>query len=103
MHPTAVRCLQWAVAASVVGAVVTVLGPDLLVLVAHQIPYEATVLGAVDVIVTLVRWTLMPLAGALVGSAVVIQTLAPPPTREPSRSDRATRSATDPEPGPESP
>ena len=77
MHPTARKCVRWATGLFVVGAVLIVFGPHLFAAIAGRVPNEGAVLGAVDVTVTLVRWTLMPLGASLVGAAVVIQTLAP--------------------------
>lgn len=92
MHPTAVRCIWWAVVLFVVGAIFVVVGPRAFVAAADAIgPGGGAVLDALDVVLTIVRWTTMPLGAALVGSAVVIQTLSaqsaprPDPTRNPDK------------------
>jgi len=78
MHPTAKKCVQWAVGLFVVGAAFIVWGPDLFSAIANAAgPNARPVTDLVDVLVTLVRWTLMPVGASLIGAAVVIQVLWP--------------------------
>jgi hypothetical protein len=78
VHPTARKCVQWAVASAVGGAVLLVFGPQILVGLAELAGANAEIgLAVVDVVLTLVSALLFPLAAALVGAAVVIQALAP--------------------------
>lgn len=78
MHPTARRCVQWAVGLLVVGAVLVAYGPDLYGAVVGVAGANAEVgLGVLHVVLTLVRSVAFPLGAALIGAAIVIQVLAP--------------------------
>lgn len=78
MHPTAKKCLQWAVVLFIVGVVVLVYGTDVYVRLAEVAGANADAgLHVVDILLTLVRSTAFPLGAALIGAAIVIQTLAP--------------------------
>jgi hypothetical protein len=78
MHPTAKRCVQWAAAAVVAGAIVLAYGPNMYVALADGAGANADVgLGLVQIVLTLVRELMFPLGAALIGAAIVIQTLAP--------------------------
>lgn len=75
MHPTARTCIGWAAALVVLGAVVVAVGPRLLVAASQAGTPSAAGVVVLDVVLTLVRGAVFPLGAALVGAAVVIQTL----------------------------
>jgi hypothetical protein len=78
VHPTARKCVQWAVVSAVVGAVLLVHGAEMLVALAELAGANAeTGLAVVTVVLTLVSSLVFPMAAALVGAAVVVQALAP--------------------------
>jgi hypothetical protein len=78
MNATSRKCIKWAVVLILLGAVLQVVGPQIFVAAAASLGPNASVgLGIVDVFVTIVRWTLIPMGSALVGAAIVIQALAP--------------------------
>jgi hypothetical protein len=89
VHPSAKRCVQWAAAAAVGGAVLLVYGAQIFTALAERAGANAEVgLHLVNLVLTVVNALLFPLAAALVGAAVVIQVVAPrgdlPPTAEPA-------------------
>ena len=78
MHPVAVKCMKWAVGLFIFGGLTAAYGIDALVWLSEYT--GATAIAGfwfVNLLIGILRWTLMPLAGSLVGAAVVIQTLAP--------------------------
>ncbi len=78
MHSTAKKCVQWAVALLISGAVVLVYGTDLYVGLADLAGANAAAgLDVVNILLTLVRSTAFPMGAVLIGAAIVIQTLAP--------------------------
>ena len=78
MHSTAKKCVQWAVALFISGAILLVYGTDLYVGLAHVAGANAEAgLGVVNILLTLIRSTAFPLGAVLIGAAIVIQTLAP--------------------------
>ncbi len=78
MHPVAVKCIKWAVGLFLVGALTSTYGADAMVRLSDYAGANATVgLTILNVVLTIMIWAMMPLAGSLVGAAVVIQTLAP--------------------------
>jgi hypothetical protein len=79
VHSTAKKCVQWAVALFVSGAILLVSGPDLYVGLARVAGANAEAgLGVVNILLALLRSTAFPLGAVLIGAAIVIQTLAPP-------------------------
>ncbi|MDN4478812.1 hypothetical protein [Demequina lignilytica] len=96
MHPVAKRCLIWAGVLLAVGVLMSVYGTNLLVWFQDVVGFNAEPALHVFGIVTAVLHNFaMPLAAALVGAAVVIQTLAPRGAADAAaRTDaRATESA----------
>jgi hypothetical protein len=86
MHPTAKRCVQWAVAVTIAGAVLMTYGPTMFAAVARVAGANAEAgLGVLGIALTLVSSTAFPMGAALVGAAIVIQALAGRPDR--SRMD----------------
>ena len=82
MHPTAKSCITWAVGLFVVGTILVVWLPDLYMAVANRAGVTAQI--GLDVLITvldLVQRVAFPLGAALVGAAVVVQTLAPSPSQ----------------------
>lgn len=78
MHPVAVKCIKWAIGLFVLGGLTNAYGSDLLWRLSDYAGVNATAgLTVMNVVISVMRWTLMPLAGSLVGAAVVIHTLAP--------------------------
>ena len=78
MHATAKKCVQWSIALFLVGALLIVFGPQIFKQISDLAGANAAVgLDLVDVTLTLVRSTSMPVGAALIGAAVVIQVLAP--------------------------
>lgn len=60
------------------GGFVLVLLPLLIGLLAETAgPTAAIGVGAVDVVLTLVRWAMIPMGTTLIGAAIVIRALAP--------------------------
>lgn len=89
MHPTARRCIGWAVALITAGAVLLVFVPQIYVAIANLAGANAEAgVALVDVVLTIVRWTMIPVGASLIGAAVVIQTLAP----QEDRSEQEDRS-----------
>lgn len=78
VESTAKKCVQWGVILVVAGGFVLVLLPQLLGLLTEAVgPTAAIGVGAVDIVLTLVRWALIPMGTTLIGAAVVIRALAP--------------------------
>lgn len=78
MESTAKKCIKWGVVLIVVGGFVLVLLPQLFGLLGETVgPTAAIGFGAVDIVLTLVRWALIPMGTTLIGAAVVIRALAP--------------------------
>jgi len=78
VHPVAVKCIKWAVGLFILGGLTSAYGSELLWRLSDYAGVNATAgMTVVNVVIGIMRWTLMPLAGSLVGAAVVIQTLAP--------------------------
>jgi len=78
MHPVAVKCIRWAVGLFIFGGLMFAYGVNFLVwLQDYTGPNSIIGFSFISVFVGILQWTLMPLGGALVGAAVVIQTLAP--------------------------
>ncbi|HZL02833.1 MAG TPA: hypothetical protein VFC48_06880 [Cellulomonas sp.] len=78
MHPTAKKCVQWSVALLVLGAALVVFVPRIFVRIFDLAGANAALgVDIVDVTLTLVRWTTIPVGASLIGAAVVIQALAP--------------------------
>jgi len=82
VHPVAVKCIKWAVGLFILGGLTSAYGAELLWRLSDYAGVNATAgLTVMNVVISILRWTLMPLAGSLVGAAVVIQTLAPQLTK----------------------
>lgn len=78
MESTAKKCIRWGVVLVVAGGFVLVLLPLLIGRLAETAgPTAAIGVGAVDVVLTLVRWAMIPMGTTLIGAAVVIRALAP--------------------------
>lgn len=78
MHPVAVKCIRWAVGLFIFGGLTSAYGSDFLVWLSDYTgPNVIIGFSFMNVVIGILRWTLMPLGGALVGAAIVIQTLAP--------------------------
>lgn len=78
LHPVARRCLVWGILTLVAGSVLMVYAPDIYVALSGYAGSTATAgLDLVNVVLTLVRWSLMPLGASLIAASIVIQTLAP--------------------------
>lgn len=77
MERLARLCLYWAAGMFVVGAVLMVYVPDIYAsLVAAAGPNAQVGTDLLDIILTLLRWAIMPTAAALVGAAVVVRAIA---------------------------
>jgi len=78
MHPVAVKCIKWAVGLFIFGGLTFAYGVNFLAWLSDYTGVNAIIgFSFVNVVVGILQWTLMPLGGALVGAAIVIQTLAP--------------------------
>ncbi|GAA1130742.1 hypothetical protein [Arthrobacter flavus] len=78
MESTAKKCIQWGVLLVIAGGFVLVLLPSLILLLAQTAGQTAVIgVGAVDVVLTLVRWAMIPMGTTLIGAAIVIRALAP--------------------------
>jgi hypothetical protein len=78
MESTAKKCIQWGVILVVAGGFALLLLPQLIGLLAETAGPTASIgVGAVDVVLTLVRWALIPMGTTLIGAAIVIRALAP--------------------------
>ncbi|MDN4471837.1 hypothetical protein [Demequina zhanjiangensis] len=78
MHRTAKRCLWWAAGLAGLGALWLAYGTDIVLGFQRTVGANAEpALYAFGYVSTLVHSLAMPLAAALVGAAIVIQTLAP--------------------------
>jgi hypothetical protein len=76
VHPTAKRCIAWAVGCLLGGAVLLAYGPNVYASVARVAGANAEAgLGLLNLALTLVDNLLFPLGAVLIGAAVVIQTL----------------------------
>jgi len=77
MHPTAKKCVIWAVCLIVVGALALAWTTDLYMLIADRMGPNAEVgLAVLTTVLQGVRWSLFPTGAALIGAAVVIQALS---------------------------
>ena len=96
MHPTAKRCVQWAVVLLVLGAVVLIYGTQAYVGLADVAGANAQVgLDAINIILTMVRSAIFPMGAVLIGAAVVIQTLAGSTARGADQHEQADCSRQD--------
>lgn len=78
MHPVAKRCLIWAAVLLAVGTLMFVYGVNLLTWFQGLVGYNAEpALHAFGIVTSILHTFAMPLAAALIGAAIVIQTLAP--------------------------
>jgi len=78
MHPVAVKCIKWAVGLFIFGGLTAAYGGNFLVWLSEYTGATAIIgFSFMNVVIGILRWTLMPLGASLVGAAVVIQTLAP--------------------------
>ena len=78
MHPVAVKCIKWSVGLFIFGGLMSAYGVSVLVWLSEYTGATASAgFTFVNVVFGILQWMLMPLGGALVGAAVVIQTLAP--------------------------
>ena len=78
MESTARRCVHWGITLVIAGGFVLVLLPHLIGLLAVSAgPSAAIGVGLVDIVMTLVRWALIPMGTTLIGAAIVIRALAP--------------------------
>ena len=97
MHSTAKKCVQCAAALLVSGVLLSVYGTDLYMSLTQVAGANAeTGLGVVTVLLNLVRSTAFPLGAVLIGTAIVVQTLAPRDgslTHEPSDVGQAAPDA----------
>lgn len=78
MNETSRRCLVWGIALCVVGSALGHFLPALFanVLSRMQSGTEPAV-ALLDILMLLVRWTMIPLGTTLIGSAIVIHALMP--------------------------
>lgn len=80
MNPTAKKCIWWAVGLIVIGSALMAFLPDLLARYFSLIwndPAAAAAYGSVTLALSILRDAAMPVGGALIGSAVVINTIRP--------------------------
>jgi hypothetical protein len=78
MELAAKKCIQWGIVLIIAGGFVLVLLPQLLGLLAEAVgPSAAIGVGAVDLLIGLIRWALIPMGTTLIGAAVVIRVLVP--------------------------
>jgi hypothetical protein len=78
MEATARKCVQWGIVLIIAGGFVLVLLPQLMGVLADSVGPTASIgIGLVDIVLTLVRWALIPMGTTLIGAAVVIRTVAP--------------------------
>lgn len=78
MHSTAKKCVEWAVALFIAGALLLVYGTDLYAGLADVAGANAQAgLDVVNILLTLIRSTAFPLGAVLIGAAIVIRTLSP--------------------------
>lgn len=78
MEATAKKCVQWGIVLIVAGGIVLVLLPQLIGLLAESVGPTASIgVGLVDIVLTLVRWALIPMGTTLIGAAIVIRALTP--------------------------
>lgn len=84
MNPTAKRCIYWAIGLFVFGALAMAFVPDILYAIGNYLGVNgAAGYYPTEVILTIIRWAAFPTGAALVGAAVVVQTLAPRSDEEP--------------------
>ena len=78
MESTAKKCIQWGVVLIIGGGFVLLLLPLLIGLLAQTAGQTAAIgVGAVEIVLTLVRWAMIPMGTTLIGAAIVIRTFAP--------------------------
>lgn len=75
MHPVSKKCIRWAVALLIVGAVLMVLVPLLGAFAGSLGSNPAS--AVVSVLLSLLQTTAIPVGASLLGAAIVIQVLAP--------------------------
>lgn len=77
MHSTAHKCLTWSIGLFVLGTLVMVWGSDAYIALANRAGANAQAgLVIMDHVFTFTRNAVFPLGAALLGAAVVIQTLS---------------------------
>jgi multisubunit Na+/H+ antiporter MnhG subunit len=77
LHPVAKKCVAYGVLLLVVGAVLIIYIPDLYNAIANTAGSNAQAgLDVVNVVLQVIRSGFMPVGAALIGAAVVIQTLS---------------------------
>ncbi|WP_062528816.1 hypothetical protein [Demequina rhizosphaerae] len=78
MHPTAKRCVQWAVGLVLVGTAAIVFGTELVIRASEHLGQNgALAFWLIDYVIGGIRLFAVPIAAALVAAAVVVQALAP--------------------------
>jgi len=78
MESAARKCVRWGIVLIVAGGFVLSLLPALIGLLSDSVGPTASIgVGAVEVVLNLVRWALIPMGTTLIGAAVVIRILAP--------------------------
>lgn len=78
MEATANKCVQWGIILIMAGGFVLILLPQLMGAFADSVGPTASIgVGLVDLVLTLVRWALIPMGTTLIGAAIVIRALAP--------------------------
>ncbi len=78
MESTAKKCIHWGIVLIIAGGFILLLLPQLLVFLADTAGTSAAIgVGAIDIVLTLVRWAMIPMGTTLIGAAIVIRTLAP--------------------------
>lgn len=77
MHPTAKKCVIWAVCLFVLGGLALAWTTDLYMLISDRMGRNAQVGSAVlSTVLAGVQWSLFPTGAALIGASVVIQALS---------------------------
>lgn len=89
MHPTAQKCILWSVGLFVVGAVLMIYLSDIYLAITKAAGANADAgIEVLNIVLQLLRSIVMPIGAALVGAAVVIQTLAGGTRRPAEEADR---------------
>ena len=77
MHPVAKKCVVYGVLLLVIGAVLIIYIPDVYNAIANAAGSNAQAgLDVVNIVLQMIRSGIMPVGAALIGAAVVIQTLS---------------------------
>lgn len=75
MHPVAKTCIKWSITLFAIGSIISFATSHIVTNIAQS--GEMSLFAFLSNLVGIIQWLIFPPAGALIGAAVVINTLAP--------------------------